>query len=69
LQRYRAAVSGQVPGEPVRAAFLTGDGRMVPVSDGAPPAEAALAAGADRAAQAVRHTLAPAPGPAQGSLF
>jgi len=69
LQRYRAAVSGQAPGEPVRAAFLTGDGRMVPVPDGAPPAEAALAAGADRAAQAVRHTLAPAPGPAQGSLF
>ncbi|NRD51319.1 PD-(D/E)XK nuclease family protein, partial [Corallococcus exiguus] len=31
MRRYRAAVQGQFPGETVRAAFLTGDGRMVEV--------------------------------------
>jgi ATP-dependent helicase/nuclease subunit A len=45
LQRYRDAVQLQVPGEPVHAALLTGDGRLVRV--------------AARAA-AVGHTLAPA---------
>ena len=29
LQRYREAVRAQVPGEPVAAAFLSGDGRLV----------------------------------------
>ncbi len=29
LQRYREAVQAQVPGEPVAAAFLSGDGRLV----------------------------------------
>ena len=33
LQRYRDAVQSQTPGEPVRAALLTGDGRMVVVPD------------------------------------
>ncbi|WP_035198652.1 UvrD-helicase domain-containing protein [Acidovorax radicis] len=56
LQRYRSAVRGQAPGEPVRAAFLTGDGRLVLVPEISlagpgvqPVTEAAL-----------RHTLAPA---------
>ena len=81
LQRYREAVSALMPGEAVYAAFLTGDGRLVPVGEvpGAAGAPAALA-------PAVGHTLAPAapvapakseraraaPGPAdspQGSLF
>ena len=81
LQRYREAVSVLMPGEAVYAAFLTGDGRLVPVG------EVPGAAGASAAqAPAVGHTLAPAapvapakperaraaPGPAdspQGSLF
>lgn len=81
LQRYREAVSVLMPGEAVHAAFLTGDGRLVPVG------EAPGAAGASAAqVPAVGHTLAPAapvvpakperaraaPGPAdspQGSLF
>ncbi|OYY87097.1 MAG: DNA helicase UvrD [Acidovorax sp. 28-64-14] len=61
LQRYRAAVSGQVPGERVWAAFLTGDGRMVRVHGDADPAdEGALVAGTGQGAGSVRHTLAPA---------
>jgi len=61
LQRYRAAVSGQVPGERVWAAFLTGDGRMVRVHGDAGPAdEGALVAGTGQGAGSVRHTLAPA---------
>ena len=80
LQRYRAAVMGQAPGEQVRAAFLTGDGRMVRVPDGAAAIDdPVLGAGSGQGVGAVRHTLAPAPGPAaaggapqgsvQGSLF
>ncbi|MCW5294955.1 PD-(D/E)XK nuclease family protein [Verminephrobacter eiseniae] len=34
LQRYRAAVQRQTPGERVHAAFLSGDGRMVLLPDG-----------------------------------
>ncbi|MCW8200651.1 DNA helicase UvrD [Verminephrobacter aporrectodeae subsp. tuberculatae] len=34
LQRYREAVQSQTPGERVRAAFLTGDGRMLALPDG-----------------------------------
>lgn len=74
LQRYRAAVRALMPGEPVHAAFLTGDGRMVVV-----PADSGAAGGEG----AMGHTLAPtAPAPArprrappavddspQGSLF
>jgi ATP-dependent helicase/nuclease subunit A len=33
LRQYRAAVRALMPGEPVSAAFLTGDGRMVVVDD------------------------------------
>ena len=80
LQRYRAAVQGQAPGERVQAAFLAGDGRMVRVPEGAAAIEGlALGAGAGPGGGAVRHTLAPAPGPdaasgapqgfVQGSLF
>lgn len=59
LQRYREAVRALMPGEPVHAAFLTGDGRMVVV-----PADP----GADGGADAMGHTLAPAapPAPAAG---
>ncbi len=61
LQRYREAVMGQAPGERVRAAFLTGDGRMVVVpSDGTPLIDAELA-GLALGVPPVRHTLAPAP--------
>lgn len=74
LQRYREAVRALMPGEPVHAAFLTGDGRMVVV-----PADSGAAGGEG----AMGHTLAPAaPAPArprrappavddspQGSLF
>ncbi|WP_087744895.1 MULTISPECIES: UvrD-helicase domain-containing protein [unclassified Acidovorax] len=64
LQRYRAAVQGQAPGERVRAAFLTGDGRMVLV-DGPSLGEPAIAGASvpdlAQEAAAVRHTLAPAP--------
>ncbi|MBV7457546.1 UvrD-helicase domain-containing protein [Acidovorax sp. sif1233] len=84
LQRYRSAVQGQTPGERVRAAFLTGDGRLVPVPDAVPAGPDAV----QGAEAALRHTLAPAaqepgavppplplprgPGPddsPQGSLF
>ncbi|MBS0389578.1 MAG: UvrD-helicase domain-containing protein [Proteobacteria bacterium] len=34
LQRYREAVRGQLPGEAVRAAFLSGDGRLVVLEEG-----------------------------------
>ena len=63
LQRYRAAVQGQAPGERVWAAFLAGDGRMVRVpGDGACALEGALVASSDpKSGAAVRHTLAPAP--------
>ena len=59
LQRYREAVRALMPGEPVHAAFLTGDGRMVVV-----PANP----GAGGGAGAMGHTLAPAapPAPAAG---
>ncbi|KRD26151.1 DNA helicase UvrD [Acidovorax sp. Root267] len=56
LQRYRSAVRGQAPGEPVRAAFLTGDGRLVLVPEislGGPGVQPVAEA-------ALRHTLAPA---------
>jgi len=79
LQRYRAAVQAQAPGERVWAAFLTGDGRMVRVPEGAAAIDGALGAGSGQGTGAVRHTLAPAPGPdaaggapqgsVQGSLF
>ncbi len=58
LQRYRDAVRALVPGEPVHAAFLTGDGRMVVL-----PADPGTAGGAG-GARAVGHTLAPAVPPA-----
>ena len=60
LQRYREAVRALMPGEPVHAAFLTGDGRMVVV-----PADP----GAGGGAGAMGHTLAPAapPAPAAGA--
>jgi len=62
LQRYRAAVMGQAPGERVLAAFLTGDGRLVQVQDGDQPViDGTLAEGSDLGAEPVRHTLAPAP--------
>lgn len=64
LQRYRSAVRGQTPGECVHAAFLTGDGRLVPVPDAAPQGPGAP----QRAEGVLRHTLAPAaqgPGRAQ----
>lgn len=62
LQRYRAAVMGQAPGERVWAAFLTGDGRMVQApGDGEPVIDKALVTGSDLGAGSVRHTLAPAP--------
>ncbi|RZJ10738.1 MAG: DNA helicase UvrD [Acidovorax sp.] len=63
LRRYRDAVERQMPGERVRAAFLTGDGRMVVVSDAvtstsdAPAPEAA--AYPEAGEQAIRHTPAP----------
>ncbi|ART59592.1 DNA helicase UvrD [Acidovorax carolinensis] len=80
LRRYRAAVQGQALGEQVRAAFLTGDGRMVRVPEGvAAIDDPVLGAGSGQGNGAVRHTLAPAPGPdacggapqgsVQGSLF
>ncbi|MBS0608537.1 MAG: DNA helicase UvrD, partial [Proteobacteria bacterium] len=34
LQRYREAVRGQLPGEAVRAAVLSGDGRLVVLEEG-----------------------------------
>ena len=51
LRRYREAVQAQVPGERVAAAFLSGDGRLVPlVAEGAgPPSMATLAPGAQGA--------------------
>ncbi|MBU0891023.1 MAG: UvrD-helicase domain-containing protein [Gammaproteobacteria bacterium] len=62
LQRYRAAVMGQAPGERVRAAFLTGDGRLVQVpGDGMSIPDVALATGSEPGEKPVRHTLAPAP--------
>jgi ATP-dependent helicase/nuclease subunit A len=54
LQRYREAARALMPGEPVHAAFLTGDGRMVVV-----PADSGVAGGA----AGVGHTLAPAAPP------
>jgi ATP-dependent helicase/nuclease subunit A len=56
LQRYRSAVQGQTPGERVHAAFLTGDGRLVPVPDAVPQGPGA----AQREGGVLRHTLAPA---------
>ena len=71
LHRYRDAVQRQTPGEPVRAAFLTGDGRMVTVPEGAAVASAAEPSesllpdpAAEGAAPVVRHTPAPALQPA-----
>lgn len=78
LRRYRDAVQRQTPGEAVRAAFLTGDGRMVLVPEGgalpaAPATRAGGAAGAAGAArepaQSVRHTPAPAAQPPAQSTF
>jgi ATP-dependent helicase/nuclease subunit A len=56
LQRYRSAVQGQTPGARVHAAFLTGDGRLVPVPEMEP---SSLGAG-QGVHDALRHTLAPA---------
>ncbi|MFN4120479.1 UvrD-helicase domain-containing protein [Acidovorax sp.] len=59
LQRYRAAVRQQVPGEPVWAAFLTGDGRLVVVpEEGEDKVQGAHAAAF--ASASLGHTLAPA---------
>ncbi len=58
LQRYRSAVQGQAPGEPVHAAFLTGDGRLVRVPERSAPGPGP---GAQPGSEGVlRHTLAPA---------
>ena len=73
LQRYREAVRRALPGEPVRAAFLTGDGRLVLVPDDAAQAGAAV----QHPLQEPRASAPPAAGPAaptaphstQGSLF
>ena len=54
LQRYRAAVQAQVPGEAVGAAFLSGEGRLVRVLEGD-----------DAPAPAVQ----PLAAPVQGTLF
>ena len=54
LQRYRAAVQAQVPGEVVGAAFLSGEGRLVRVPEGD-----------DAPAPAVQ----PLAAPVQGTLF
>ena len=54
LQRYRAAVQAQVPGEVVGAAFLSGEGRLVRVPEGD-----------DAPALAVQ----PLAAPVQGTLF
>lgn len=81
LEGYREAVAALMPGEAVRAAFLTGDGRLV-MADYAP----SVAGGSVATPSAVGHTSAPAapvalakparartaPGPEdspQGSLF
>ncbi|AVS70836.1 DNA helicase UvrD [Paracidovorax avenae] len=74
MRRYRQAVQGQFPGEPVRAAFLTGDGRMVEVDSSAqgvpvpaqPLPSPTPAAGPSPAAAA---PPSPGPKPVQGSLF
>ena len=63
LQRYREAVSALMPGEAVRAAFLTGDGRMVRVGDapagGGGGDEGGKAGAKAAAAPGVGHTSAP----------
>ena len=85
LQRYRAAVQVQTPGVPVRAAFLSGDGRMVLVHENAHPHDFSgphsippsstpprISGGTSpEDAAGVGHTRAPAAaaGPPQGSLF
>ncbi|KRD49169.1 DNA helicase UvrD [Acidovorax sp. Root275] len=82
LQRYRSAVRGQAPGEPVRAAFLTGDGRLVLVPEISlagpgvqPVTEAALRHTLAPAAQEPKTASPPPPqrsgadDPSQGSLF
>lgn len=74
MRRYRQAVQGQFPGEPVRAAFLTGDGRMVEVDSSArglpapaqPLPSPTPAAGPSHPAAA---PPPPGPKPVQGSLF
>ncbi|WP_422843192.1 UvrD-helicase domain-containing protein [Acidovorax sp. M2(2025)] len=80
LQRYREAVAALMPGEAVHAAFLTGDGRLVPVDGAVPPglghtpAPGALAQGAQPASTRARSpapasSVADAAPPRQGSLF
>jgi ATP-dependent helicase/nuclease subunit A len=77
MRRYRAAVQGQFPGETVRAAFLTGDGRMVEVDSpdagsGRPAQPLPSPTPASRMApppEAPPADAAPAPRPVQGSLF
>ena len=72
LQRYREAVAALMPGEAVHAAFLTGDGRLVPVDGAVPPglghtpAPGALAQGAQPVPASSVADTAP---PRQGSLF
>lgn len=80
LQRYREAVAALMPGEVVHAAFLTGDGRLVPVDGAVPPglghtpAPGALAQGSLPASTRARSpapasSVADAAPPRQGSLF
>lgn len=80
LQRYREAVTALMPGEAVHAAFLTGDGRLVPVDGAVPPglghtpAPGALARGSLPASTPARSpapasSVADAAPPRQGSLF
>jgi ATP-dependent helicase/nuclease subunit A len=70
LQRYRDAVLRAMPGERVHAAFLTGDGRMVPAPVAGTAAAAASpgpVAAAPAKAEALRGSSAPES--VQGSLF
>ncbi len=77
MRRYRAAVQGQFPGEMVRAAFLTGDGRMVEVDSpdigsGQPAHPLPSPTPAPRKAppqKAQPPAAAAEPRPVQGSLF
>ncbi|MFN7858102.1 MAG: UvrD-helicase domain-containing protein, partial [Acidovorax sp.] len=70
MELYRQAVQNQTPGERVFAAFLTGDGRLVPVTDRDAAAVVPLAAAAAAPARPDVATDSPVPSNrAQGSLF
>ena len=77
MELYRQAVQGQIPGERVFAAFLTGDGRLVPVAEYDAAALASMAAPAapggmepaDDFAGAIIVGAGVGHAPAQGSLF